>query len=112
MATRAEPLTHIRERNNTFTAALSMVDHKTSGVRYMLTAFMFFCLAGIEAFFIRAQLIKAENSLLSPDVYNQFFTMHGTTMIFFFAAPVLFGFGSFLIPLMIGARGMAFPRLN
>jgi cytochrome c oxidase subunit I len=88
------------------------VDHKVIGVRYIATAFLFFLLAGIESLFMRTQLAMPENTFMSPEVYNQFFTMHGTTMIFFFATPILFGFGNYLIPLMLGSRDMAFPRLN
>ena len=88
------------------------VDHKTIGKRYMVTAFVFFSAAGIEAMLIRTQLIRPENRLLTPEAYNQLFSMHGTTMIFFFATPMLFGFGNFIVPLLIGARDMAFPRLN
>lgn len=112
MATRAEPLTGNRVWRAAIVSAFTTVDHKAIGICYMVTAFLFFCLAGIEAIFIRLQLTRAENTLLSPDVYSQFFTMHGTTMVFFFSTPALFGFGSFLIPLMIGARNMAFPRLH
>ena len=61
---------------------------------------------------MRTQLALPENTLVNPQLYNQLFTMHGTTMIFFFATPILFGFGNYLVPLMIGARDMAFPRLN
>ncbi|MCA9875764.1 MAG: cbb3-type cytochrome c oxidase subunit I, partial [Anaerolineales bacterium] len=91
---------------------LGTVDHKLIGIRYIQTAFLFFVLAGLEALFMRTQLAVPENTLLDPETYNQFFTMHGTTMIFFFATPMLFGFGNYLIPLMVGARDMAFPRLN
>ena len=116
MATTAEPLDHSLERawssKNNLEGVLGTVDHKVIGVRYMFTAFLFFCLAGLQVLFVRAQLAVPENNLLSPEAYNQFFTMHGTTMVFFFATPVLFGFGNFLIPLMTGTRDMAFPRLN
>jgi cytochrome c oxidase subunit I+III len=116
MATRADPFDQQLEKawgtKNSLEGVLSTVDHKIIGIRYMTTAFLFFCLAGIEILFVRAQLARPENNLLSPDIYNQFFTMHGTTMVFFFATPVLFGFGNFLIPLMTGTRDMAFPRLN
>ena len=91
---------------------LTSVDHKVIGKRYITTSFIFFLLGGIQAMVIRAQLAVPENTLVTPEVYNQLFTMHGTTMIFFFATPILFGFGNYLLPLMIGARDMAFPRLN
>jgi cytochrome c oxidase subunit I len=91
---------------------LGTVDHKVIGIRYMLTAFVFFCLAGIDAEVIRLQLATPNGTVLSPETYDQVFTMHGTVMIFFVATPVLFGFGNFLLPLLIGSRDMAFPRLN
>ena len=90
----------------------STVDHKRIGRRYMLTAGVFFGLAGISAVVLRTQLGRPEAGLLSPQEYNQLFTMHGTAMIFLFSTPMLFGFGNFLVPLMLGARDMAFPRLN
>lgn len=91
---------------------LTTVDHKRIGARYMVTALFFFVLAGVSALLMRLQLAQPENDLLSAERYDQLFTMHGTTMIFFFATPILFGFGNALVPLMIGARDMAFPRLN
>jgi cytochrome c oxidase subunit I+III len=86
--------------------------HATIGKRYIITAFIFFALAGIEALLMRIQLAKPENAFLSPDLYNQLFTTHGTTMMFLFAVPVMEGVGICFIPLMIGTRSMAFPRLN
>lgn len=88
------------------------VDHKKIGRRYMVTAAIFFVFAGVEATLMRTQLIAARLDLVSPNLYDQLFTLHGVTMIFFFATPMFFGFGNFLVPLMIGARDMAFPRLN
>ena len=88
------------------------VDHKKIGRRYIWTAFAFFTAAGFEALAMRTQLARPDETLLSPDAYNQLFTMHGTTMIFLFATPMLFGFGNYFVPLMLGARDMAFPRLN
>src|SRR6201998_502518 len=88
------------------------VDHKRLGILYILYALLFLCIAGIEALIIRIQLIHAHNDFVSPQVFNRMFTMHGTTMIFFVVMPVLFGFANYLIPLMIGERHMAFPRLN
>ncbi len=90
----------------------STVDHKRIGRRYLVTASLFFVLAGLSALAMRTQLARPESRLLSPQEYNQLFTMHGTAMIFLFATPMLFGFGNFLVPLMIGARDMAFPKLN
>lgn len=91
---------------------ITTTNHKDIGILYIVTSFFFFFVGGIEALLIRMQLAKAENTLLTPDQYNQIFTMHGTTMIFLFAMPILVGFGNYLVPLMIGARDMAFPRLN
>jgi cytochrome c oxidase subunit I len=81
-------------------------------MRYIVTGFIFFLLGGIQALVMRMQLATPESTLINPVLYNQLFTMHGTTMIFYFATPILFGFGNFLVPLMIGSRDMAFPRLN
>ncbi len=91
---------------------LGTVDHKVIGIRYMITAFLFFLIAGFDAELIRLQLTTPNGKILNPETYNQVFTMHGTVMIFFVATPVLFGFGNYLLPLMLGARDMAFPRLN
>jgi cytochrome c oxidase subunit I+III len=88
------------------------VDHKRIGLRYIYTSFVFFFLAGLAALFMRDQLASSNNNILAPETYNQLFTMHGTTMIFLFNTPVLAGFGNYLIPLQIGSRDMAFPRLN
>jgi cytochrome c oxidase subunit I len=88
------------------------VDHKKLGILYILYALVFLVIGGIEATIMRVQLIVPHNHFVSPQVFNRMFTMHGTTMIFFVAMPILFGFGNYLIPLMIGARDMAFPRLN
>ena len=88
------------------------VDHKKLGLMYIGTALFFLVLGGIEAVIIRIQLAVPHNHFVPPQVFNRMFTMHGTTMIFFVAMTILFGFGMYLIPLMIGARDMAFPRLN
>ena len=93
-------------------AWLSTVDHKLIGRRYLFTAFLFFILAGINALLMRTQLAVPDNTFLGAEGYNQLFTMHGTTMIFLVSTPILFGFGNAIIPLMLGARDMAFPRLN
>ena len=92
--------------------SLSTVDHKHIGVLYMVTALVFFLIGGVEAMMMRAQLSLPGLNFLSPETYNQVFTMHGTTMIFLVVMPVLTGFGVYLVPLMIGASDMAFPRLN
>jgi len=88
------------------------VDHKKLGILYIVYALVFLIIGGIEATILRIQLIVPHNHFVSPQVFNRMFTMHGTTMIFFVVMPILFGFGTYLIPLMIGARDMAFPRLN
>ena len=91
---------------------VTTVDHKKIGIMYMVTAFVFFLVGGIEALLIRIQLGAPDNTFLTPEKYNQLFTMHGTTMIFLFVVPMMAGFGNYFVPLMIGARDMAFPRLN
>src|SRR5277367_1898034 len=91
---------------------VTTVDHKRLGVLYILYALLFLVIGGIEATVIRIQLMYPHNNFVSPQVFNRMFTMHGTTMIFFVAMPLVFGFANYLIPLMIGARDMAFPRLN
>jgi cytochrome c oxidase subunit I len=91
---------------------LMTTDHKKIGVMYIVTAFFFFLVGGVEALLIRTQLAVPNGKVLSPEVYNQIFTMHGTTMIFLFVMPMLTGFGNYIVPLMVGARDMAFPRLN
>ncbi len=91
---------------------VATVDHKRLGILYILYALVFLVIGGIEAGIIRIQLIRAHNDFVSPQVFNRMFTMHGTTMIFFVVMPLVFGFANYLIPLMIGARDMAFPRLN
>lgn len=88
------------------------VDHKRLGVLYILYALLFLVIGGIEAVIIRIQLMYPHNDFVSPQVFNRMFTMHGTTMIFFAVMPIMFGFANYLVPLMIGARDMAFPRLN
>jgi len=93
-------------------AWLRSVDHKSIGIRTMVTALIFFLLGGLEAATMRAQLARPENTVLGPDAYNQFFTMHGTTMMFLFAVPVMQGLGLYLVPLMVGTRNVSFPRLN
>jgi cytochrome c oxidase subunit 1 len=88
------------------------VDHKKLGILYILYSLLMLVIGGVEATIMRIQLIVPHNHFVSPQVFNRMFTMHGTTMIFFVAMPILFGFGTYLIPLMIGTRDMAFPRLN
>ncbi len=91
---------------------LMTTDHKRIGILYMVATFVFFVLGGVEALMMRLQLGVANNNLIAPEVYNQLFTMHGTTMIFLFVVPMFAGLANYFVPLMIGARDMAFPRLN
>src|SRR6204780_4247555 len=91
---------------------VTTVDHKRLGILYIGYALVFLVIGGIEAGIMRIQLIHAHNDFISPQVFNRMFTMHGTTMIFFVAMPLVFGFANYLVPLMIGARDRAFPRLN
>src|SRR5262249_24674288 len=91
---------------------VTTVDHKRIGLLYITYALMFLVVAGSEALIMRIHLMYPHNDFVSPQVFNRMFTMHGTTMIFFVAIPILFGFANYLVPLMIGARDMAFPRLN
>ena len=95
-----------------FASWLVTVDHKRIGILYLATSGFFFLAGGIMALLIRTQLAQANNDFIERDGYNELFTMHGTTMIFLVVVPILAGFGNFLVPLMIGARDMAFPRLN
>jgi cytochrome c oxidase subunit 1 len=91
---------------------LTTTDHKRIGIMYIISAYLFFLIGGVMAIAIRTELAAPGTQLLSPDLYNQAFTMHGTTMIFFFVMPMLAGFGNFIVPLQIGAADMAFPRIN
>ena len=89
----------------------SHVDHKSIGRRYLVTAFGFFLIGGVLAALMRLQLARPDNTFLGPDLYNQIFSTHGTTMMFLFAVPVMQGLGIYFVPLMVGARSVAFPRL-
>jgi heme/copper-type cytochrome/quinol oxidase subunit 1 len=91
---------------------LSVTTHHAIGLRYIVTAFMFLLAGGVEALLMRIQLAKADNTFLSPDKYNQIFSVHGTTMMFLFAVPMMEGMAVYLVPLMLGTRNVAFPRLN
>jgi cytochrome c oxidase subunit I len=95
-----------------WTSWITTTDHKRIGIMYMVTTFVFFCLGGVEALIMRLQLGEPNNTLVTPQTYNQLFTMHGTTMIFLFVVPMMAGLANYFVPLMIGARDMAFPRLN
>jgi cytochrome c oxidase subunit 1 len=99
-------------RRGKVTAWLTTVDHKKIGLLYIWTALVFFAIGGILALLIRTQLATPNEHFLTKNSYNQVVTMHGTTMIFLVIVPILAGFGNYLVPLMIGARDMAFPRLN
>src|SRR5580698_7238304 len=91
---------------------VATVDHKKIGILYIAMAVVFLVIGGCEAILIRMQLWVPRNDLIGPDTFNQLFTMHGTTMVFFMGMPILIGIGNYVVPLMIGARDMAFPRLN
>jgi len=106
----------VAERENTRTSSLlswfSSVDHKQIGILYICTALVFLLVGGLEAVAIRLQLAVPNNTLIGPRLFNQMFTMHGTTMVFLFVVPIMAAFGNYIVPLQIGARDMAFPRLN
>jgi cytochrome c oxidase subunit I+III len=107
-----EALDRVWRDRTGFWGWLTSTDHKSIGKRYIITAFVFFLLGGINAALMRVQLARPENGLIGPDRYNQIFTVHGTTMMFLFAVPVMTAMGLYFVPLMIGARNVAFPRLN
>jgi cytochrome c oxidase subunit I len=102
----------IKGPHDGWTSWFTTTDHKKIGILYLYTVLVFFVLGGVEALLIRLQLGAPENTLVTPEIYNQLFTMHGTTMIFLVIVPVWAGFANYLLPLMIGARDVAFPRLN
>lgn len=112
MAARSSTLSMPSARLHWLARWLRTTNHKDIGILYILAAFVFFTVGGFEALLIRIQLAVPNNVLISPDVYNQIFTMHGTTMIFLFGMPVIVGIANYFVPLMIGAKDMAFPRLN
>src|SRR2546429_3768637 len=91
---------------------VTTTDHKKIGIMYLVATFVFFMLGGIEALLMRVQLSVPNSTFLTGERYNELLTMHGTTMIFLFVVPIMAGFGNYFVPLMIGARDMAFPRLN
>ncbi|MCS7295438.1 MAG: cbb3-type cytochrome c oxidase subunit I, partial [Dehalococcoidia bacterium] len=91
---------------------LTTVDHKKLGILYLYTTVFFFAVGGILALLVRTQLAVADNTFLGRQAYNEVFTMHASAMLFLFVIPVWAGFGNYLVPLMIGARDMAFPRIN
>src|SRR5262245_3951507 len=91
---------------------VTTTDHKKIGILYFFTTAFFLLVGGVEALLMRIQLGSPDSTFLDQQVYNQLFTMHGTTMIFLVIVPIAAAFGNYLVPLMIGARDMAFPRLN
>jgi cytochrome c oxidase subunit 1 len=91
---------------------LTTTDHKRIGIMYFVATFVFFILGGVEALIMRLQLAQPNGTLVDPETYNGLVSMHGTTMVFLFVVPVMAAFGNYMVPLMIGARDMAFPRLN
>jgi len=95
-----------------FLGWFAVTDHRTIGRRYIATAFVFFLIGGVLAALMRIQLAVPDNHFLGPDLYNQVFTMHGTVMMFLFAVPVMEAMAVYLVPLMVGTRNIAFPRLN
>ena len=103
---------HAQEHARGALGWVTTVDHKRIGVLYLFTSLFFFAVGGVEALLIRLQLARPNEHFLSPEAYNEIFTLHGTTMIFLVVMPTLVGFGNYLVPLMIGARDMAFPRMN
>jgi cytochrome c oxidase subunit 1 len=102
----------VKARPSGWLAWLTTTDHKRIGILYLFATFLFFILGGVEALVMRVQLAQADSTLVAADTYNGLVSMHGTTMIFLFVVPVMAGFGNYMVPLMIGARDMAFPRLN
>src|SRR5918995_3219875 len=91
---------------------LTTTDHKRIGFLYIASAIVFLVVGGVEALIMRLQLAQPDGTLVTPETYNGLVTMHGTTMVFLFIIPLIAGFGNYLVPLMIGARDMAFPKLN
>ncbi|HEX4114549.1 MAG TPA: cytochrome c oxidase subunit I [Solirubrobacteraceae bacterium] len=117
MATYAAPIPQVvahdvKPEPKGWASWITTTDHKRIGIMYMVTTFAFFILGGVEALLIRLQLGVPNNTLVSPQIYNQLFTMHGTTMIFLFVVPMMAGLANYFVPLMVGARDMAYPRLN
>jgi cytochrome c oxidase subunit 1 len=111
VATRVEPVIP-SWKDGTVMRWLTTVDHKKIGIMYIVASFLLFFAGGIMALLMRAQLAHAENGFITQDAFNTLFTMHGTVMLFLFMTPLFVGFGNYFVPLMIGARDMAFPRLN
>ena len=104
--------THEQAPPRNLTRWLSTTNHKDIGLMYLALGSLFFFLGGVEALIMRLQLARPGNTLLTGTTYNEFFTLHGTTMIFLAVMPLLLGFSNYLLPLQIGAKDMAFPKLN
>src|SRR4051794_19669474 len=102
----------VARETSSWTSWITTTDHKKIGILYLWTVGVFFILGGVEALMMRLQLGTPNNTLISPERYNELFTMHGTTMIFLVVVPVWAGLANYLLPLMIGARGVASPKLN
>src|SRR5262249_48692607 len=103
---------HSDWKQGRLTSWLTTVDHKRIGILYLWTSLLFFAFGGFFALLIRTQLASPDETVITQSSYNEAVTIHGTTMIFLVIVPILAGFGNYLVPLMIGARDMAFPRLN
>jgi cytochrome c oxidase subunit 1 len=112
VAARSEAFYPVTWKRGRVASWLVTVDHKRIGILYIATSFVFFGVGGILALLMRAQLATPNEKFITKGSYNEIFTIHGTTMIFLFVVPILAGFGNYFLPLMIGARDMAFPRLN
>jgi len=112
VAVRAEPVYPVPWYRGRFTSWITTVDHKRIGILYMVTCLIFFGAGGILAVLMRTQLAHTNEKFLSAEHYNEVMTVHGLTMVFLVVVPILAGFGNFLVPLMIGAKDVAFPRLN
>ena len=103
---------HQAEKGSRLSNLLRTTDHKTIGLMYLVTSFVFFVAGGVMAMLMRAELGQPGLQFLSPEQYNQLFTMHGTIMLLFFATPIVFAFANYVVPIQIGAPDVAFPRLN
>src|ERR1700710_1935158 len=111
IVSRPSPM-HVAVKGSRLSNLLRTTDHKTIGLMYLTVSFTFFILGGIMAMLMRAELGRPGLQFLSPEQYNQLFTMHGTLMLLMFATPLFFAFGNLVMPLQIGAPDVAFPRLN
>jgi len=112
VAVRAEPVYPVPWYRGRFTSWITTVDHKRIGILYLVTCLVFFGAGGILAVLMRTQLAQTNEKFLSAEHYNELMTVHGLTMVFLVIVPILAGFGNFMVPLMIGAKDVAFPRLN